>query len=99
MIIDEKKSCAIEVGRVCVKLAGRDAGKYCVITDIIDNSLVEITGPKKISGIKRRKCNIAHIEATADKIEIKEKAADEIIEKALEKANLVKKFKEGLKFK
>jgi len=31
-----KKMAAIEVGRVCVKTMGREAGKICVIVDVID---------------------------------------------------------------
>ena len=34
----------IEVGRLCVKIAGRDAGKKCVITELIDEKLVMIDG-------------------------------------------------------
>ncbi len=35
----------IEVGRVCVKLNGREAGRKCVIVDVIDKNFVLITGP------------------------------------------------------
>ena len=34
---------AIEVGRICVKLTGREAGRKCVIVDIMDKSFVVIT--------------------------------------------------------
>lgn len=46
---------AIEVGRICVKLFGREAGRKCVVVDIIDKNFVLITGPKKLTGIKRRR--------------------------------------------
>ncbi len=46
---------AIEVGRICVKLTGREAGKKCVIVDVIDKSFVLITGPKNVTGVKRQK--------------------------------------------
>lgn len=88
----------IEVGRVCVKIAGRDAGKFCVITRLVNDNFVEIAGPKKLSGVKRKKCNIAHLAATADKIEIRAKAKDEDVEAALKKAKLATKFKKGIKF-
>ena len=74
---------AIEVGRICVKLAGREAGKKCVIVDIIDKSFVVITGPKKITGVKRRRANISHIEPLQDKIQIKRGASDEEVLEAL----------------
>ena len=34
----------MEVGRVCIKLAGRDAKQYCVITEVLDNTYVMIDG-------------------------------------------------------
>ena len=30
---------AIEVGRVCVKIAGREAGEKCVIVEVIDDKI------------------------------------------------------------
>ena len=88
---------AIETGRVCVKTAGKDAGKYCVITKVIDNSFVEITGPKALSGVMRQKSNNKHIDATGDKLEISKGASDEDVLKAVEGAKLEKKFKTGVK--
>jgi len=74
---------AIEVGRICVKLAGREAGRKCVIVDIVDKSFVLVTGPKTVTGIKRRRVNINHIEPVQDKIEIKRGASDEEVAEAL----------------
>lgn len=68
---------AIEVGRVCVKLAGRDAGSKCVVASLLNENFVEIlsTGRKK-----KRKCSIRHLEPLAQKIELK---SDEEALKAL----------------
>ncbi len=82
----------MEVGRVCVKIAGREAGRYCVILKKIDENFVLVTGPKLLTGVKRRKCNVMHLEPTPYKIEIKEEASDREVIKAFEKANLIKKF-------
>lgn len=90
---------AIEIGRVCVKTRGRDAGKKCVIVDIIDNNFVLITGPKKISGIKRKRTNILHLEPTDKKIDIQKGASDEEVEKKLQEANLIDYMKEKVKVK
>lgn len=60
----------IEVGRICVKTAGREAGKYCVVVDIVDENFVIITGPKDVTGVKRRRCNIKHLEPTPEKVDI-----------------------------
>ena len=68
---------AIEVGRVCVKVAGREAGRKCVIVDVMDKSFVVVTGPKKVTGVKRRRVNINHVAPTEDVIPIKRGASDE----------------------
>jgi large subunit ribosomal protein L14e len=75
---------AIEVGRICVKQAGRETGKKCVIIDIMDKSFVLVTGPKKITGVKRRRVNINHLEPSQDKLEIARGASDEEVTSTLE---------------
>lgn len=77
---------AIEVGRICVKTFGREAGKKCVIVDIIDKNFVLVTGPKSVNKVKRRKANVNHIEPTEDKVEINRGATDEEIVEALKSA-------------
>jgi len=77
---------AIEVGRICVKNVGREAGKKCVIVEIIDKNFALITGPKTVSTIKRRRVNINHLEPTSEKIEIKRGSTDEEITEALKTA-------------
>lgn len=88
---------AIEVGRICVKIAGREAGRRCVIVDIVDKNFVLITGPRKGSGVKRRRVNVNHLEPTQTKIDINRGATDEEVTEALtaagkleEMANIVK---------
>ena len=88
---------AIEVGRICVKLLGREAGRKCVIIDIIDENFVLITGPKSVSGVKRRKCNIKHLEPTEVKVDIQRGANDEDVIKALESNNLLDFMRERVK--
>lgn len=85
----------LEVGRVCMKIAGREAGSYCAIIKSAgaakeEKSFVFISGPKLLTGIKRRKCNIDHLRATEFKIEIAEDANDEQIIEAYEKSGLIK---------
>lgn len=72
---------AIEVGRICVKIAGREAGEKCVIVEIIDDNYVEVVG----TTIKNRKCNIKHLEPVDQTIEIKSDDV-EAIKKDLEAA-------------
>lgn len=89
----------IEIGRICVKLRGREAGKKCVIVDIIDNNFVLVTGPKNVNGVKRRRVNILHIEPTDKKIDITKGASDEEVTKKLQEANLIDYMKEPIKVK
>lgn len=70
---------AIEVGRICVKLAGRETGKKCVIIDVMDKSFVLITGPQKATGVKRRRANINHLKPLQEKIKIPRGASDKEI--------------------
>ncbi len=88
---------AIEVGRIVVKLAGREAGRKAVIVDIIDDKFVVITGPKQLTGVKTRRVNINHIEPTDKKIEISKGASEEEVMKALEDAGLVDFMKQRVR--
>lgn len=65
---------AIEVGRICMKISGREAGEKCVIVEIIDDKFVEVIG----STVKNRRCNIKHLEPLDQVIEIKSEDPEEI---------------------
>ena len=77
---------AVEVGRICVKLAGRETGRKCVIIDVMDKSFVLITGPQKTTGVKRKRVNINHVRPLQDKIDIARGASDEEITAVLKNA-------------
>jgi large subunit ribosomal protein L14e len=70
---------AIQVGRICVKTQGRETGKKCVIVDVIDESFVLVTGPKAVSGVKRRRANVKHLQPLEDLIQISKGASEEEI--------------------
>ncbi len=78
----------LEVGRVCVKNAGRDAGCFCVVIDVLDDNFVMVTGPKSLTGARRKKCNIKHLEPTPHKVKIKKNASDEEVLNAIKEAKL-----------
>lgn len=82
----------IEPGRVVLKIAGREAGKYAVIIERVSDDFVLITGPKSITGVKRRKCNIEHIEPTEHRLEIDSKADDAFIENSWKDSGLIEKL-------
>lgn len=77
---------AIEVGRLCVKLSGREAGMKCVVVDVVDKSFALITGPKSVSGVRRRRVNINHVEPLEESVDVKRGASDEDVAQVLKKA-------------
>ena len=80
-----------EIGRVCVKLAGREAGKKCVIIKEIDKNFVLIDG-----NVKRRKANKDHLMPLAQMLDIKEGASTETVKEAMKKAGILE---EKVRFK
>ncbi len=82
-----------EIGRICVKLMGREAGSYCVIINETDSKMVEVTGPKDLSGVRRRPCNIHHLEPLEQTLDIKKGASDDDVKKALDEAGLTERFR------
>jgi len=74
---------AIDIGRVCVKTTGREKGKRCVIVDIVDRSFVLVTGPKSMTGVKRRRVNVGHLELLDEMVKIARRASDEEVAEAL----------------
>jgi len=83
---------ALDVGTVCMKVAGREAGKYCVVLKKMDNTFVLITGPKQLTGVKRRRCNVEHLEPTQYSLKIAAEAADDVVIKAYDAIGLTKKL-------
>ena len=72
-----------EVGRICVKIAGRDAGKKCVVIDVVDDVYVMIDGQTR-----RRKCNVVHLEPQDLVVKIKKNASNKDVASALNKEKI-----------
>ena len=64
----------MEIGRLAIKTAGREAGKKCVIVDVIDNNYVLIDGD-----VRRKRCNITHLEPLGETIKIEKNASHDVI--------------------
>ena len=64
---------AIDVGRVCMKVQGREKGNKCVIIDVIDRNFVVVTGPE----VKRRRVNMDHLMPLDITVDIQRNATDE----------------------
>ena len=67
-----------DIGRVCTKIAGKDAGKIVVIVNRINEHMVLIDGD-----VKRKQCNLLHLEPHERILELKENASTEEVKKAL----------------
>jgi large subunit ribosomal protein L14e len=79
-----------DIGRICVKIAGRDAGQKCVIVEILDDKHVMIDGMTR-----RRKCNKIHLEPLNETLDIKSGASHEEIAKAFKTIDIVLKDKKS----
>lgn len=84
----------MEIGRVAMKTAGRDAGKIVVIVDKVDNNFVIIDG-----NVKRKRCNITHLEPLQEVLGIKKGASTEEVISEMKKANIKIEKKEKVKRK
>ena len=73
----------IEVGRLCVKTAGIDARHKCVIVDIVDDNYVLIDGD-----VRRKKCNIKHLEPLNKVIKIRKGASHDVVVEEFKKLKL-----------
>jgi large subunit ribosomal protein L14e len=72
-----------EIGRLCVKIAGRETGSKVVIVDVIDKNFVLIDGQ-----VKRKRCNISHLEPLPQLMKIKKNTSTDEIKKEFEKLNI-----------
>ncbi len=77
---------------MCVKTAGREAGRYCVIVKKVDANFVLVTGPKSLTKVRRRKCNVDHLEPLMEKVKIKSDASDEEVAKAYKADGILAKL-------
>lgn len=73
----------MDVGRICVKLKGREAGSRCVIVDVVDRNYVIVTGPPEVTGVRRRRVNMSHLQPLDEVVEISRNASDEEIAELL----------------
>jgi large subunit ribosomal protein L14e len=81
-----------DIGRICVKTMGREAGNRCVVVDIIDKNYILVDG----LNVRRRRINYKHLEPTSDLIDISKGASHEDLEKSIKKAKLEKIMNESI---
>lgn len=71
------------LGKVCIKLLGREAGKTCIIADELEGNFVLIDG-----NVRRRKCNLEHLEISGTTLKIKKDAPTSEIHAAMKIAGI-----------
>ena len=79
----------LEIGRVCMKIAGRDAGHVAAVIDVLDDTYVVIDG-----AVRRRKCNVRHLEPMDNVVKLGKNASHADVLKALGLKEEKKKKKE-----
>lgn len=72
-----------DIGRLCVKIAGRDAGKTCVVVDVLSKSMVMVDG-----STRRKKCNTLHLEPLDQVVQLKKNASHQEVEAELKKLDV-----------
>ncbi len=63
----------IEIGTVCIKTTGRNAGQKVVVVELEKDGFVVVEGP----AVKRKRCNPMHLFITPEKINVKKGAKRE----------------------
>jgi len=86
-----------EIGRLCLKIAGRDAGLKCIVVEVIDDNYVLIDGQTR-----RRKCNVKHLEPLDRVFKVKKGIGHDDVLKELKKEGIevkkkTKRSKKGAK--
>jgi len=79
----------LSIGRICLKTKGRESGSKCVVVNIIDDNFVEVTGPKELTGVKRRKVNVSHLAPLDKVIKVRKGATDKMVLTALKRSRLI----------
>ena len=69
----------MEIGAVCIKTKGREAGSLVVVLSKAKQGKVLIDGPK----VKRKNCNVLHLFPTGKKAKVKEEESHEGAVKAM----------------
>ena len=72
-----------DVGRMCVKIAGRDAGRKCVVVEKVDTQFVVVDGD-----VRRKKVNTKHLEPLETTVDLKGKTSHADVKASFSKLGL-----------
>ena len=70
---------SLEIGCVCVKTTGREAGHKAVVLESVDYNFVIVQGPK----VRKRKCNVLHLIPVGKKISVTKSMSSKDLEQKL----------------
>ncbi|EDO07404.1 putative ribosomal protein L14 [Babesia bovis T2Bo] len=83
----------VEPGRLCLITYGPDAGKLCVIVDIVTNTRILVDGGM-ITGVERQQIPVTWIKLTDTKITLNRGAKTGTVGKAVKKFDALNAFKQ-----
>lgn len=69
----------MDVGQVCIKTKGKEAGRTVVVLSKPKEGKVLVDGPK----VKRKTCNVLHLFPVGKEVKVKEEASHDEVMKAL----------------
>lgn len=72
-----------ELGRLCMKIAGRDAGRTCVVVEQLDTIFVLVDGD-----VRRKKVNVKHLEPLPEMVAISKGASHADVSREFKKLGL-----------
>jgi len=71
----------MEIGQVCIKTRGREAGRKVVVLSEVKDNKVLVDGTK----VKRKQCNVLHLYPLKEKVKVGKEAKHEDIVKVMKK--------------
>merc|ERR1719152_383780 len=83
----------VEPGRLALITYGPCEGKMCTIVDIVDQKRVVVDGPEGITGVRRHMMPIKRLSLTDFKATIPRGAREKTLKLALEKDDVMNKWK------
>jgi len=90
----------VQIGRVAIINYGEDAGKLCVVVNVLSLTRVLVDGPREVTGVSRQQIPIRRLTLTDFVVKVPLGARASTLAKALKKDDIVAKFaasKEGKK--
>merc|ERR1711976_1044689 len=87
-----KRNCFVEIGRVVCINYGPDAGKLCVIIDVVNQNFALVDGANQ-TGVARQKLNFKHMAITPIKIDIHRSPKSKAVEAAFLAADVMGRWK------